>query len=333
MKIERIADNAINIYISGEDLASKNLDVKMLREGTHDFDKLIWDAIDHANIEFGHEFEDRQLNVVNKPDGNGGLVLMISHDIDDDYGDNFYYDDENEELMRTFDRILKNAANKKRNSSLDIPALEEDEAEEYEEETDADPESEEDPEDDGAEDAEEQEEEEECSAAEQQQKALTDMANIPPEAFRELFHRIRIQNRNQNLTQQHASGKKHPKSGQPAGNTFTPVKFMAGVKKNPLLANWDVLIFPELNDMLEFFSRNKSFKTISSSLYTYRGAYYLVLKPNSKNLKMLDRLEALVIDYNATYLPAEAFLPLLKERGTILMERGAISKLITQFEL
>ena len=75
MKIERIADNAINIYISSKDLASRNLDVSTLKEGTHDFDKLIWDAIDHANIEFGHEFEDRQLNVVNKPDGDGGLIL------------------------------------------------------------------------------------------------------------------------------------------------------------------------------------------------------------------------------------------------------------------
>ena len=62
MKIERIADNAINIYISSKDLASRNLEVSALKEGTHDLDKLIWDAIDHANIEFGHEFEDRQLN-------------------------------------------------------------------------------------------------------------------------------------------------------------------------------------------------------------------------------------------------------------------------------
>ena len=91
MKIERIADNAINIYISSKDLASRNLEVSALKEGTHDLDKLIWDAIDHANIEFGHEFEDRQLNVVNKPDGKGGLILMISHDIDEDYEDNFYY--------------------------------------------------------------------------------------------------------------------------------------------------------------------------------------------------------------------------------------------------
>ena len=131
MKIERIADNAINIYISGKDLASRNLDVSTLKEGTHDFDKLIWDAIDHANIEFGHEFEDRQLNVVNKPDGTGGLILMISHDVDEDYEDNFYYDEENEKILSKFDKILKNAAKNVRNENKNVePAADTEEQEE-----------------------------------------------------------------------------------------------------------------------------------------------------------------------------------------------------------
>ncbi|MFR1517217.1 MAG: adaptor protein MecA [Clostridia bacterium] len=328
MKIERIADNAINIYISSKDLASRNLDVSTLKEGTHDFDKLIWDAIDHANIEFGHEFEDRQLNVVNKPDGNGGLVLMISHDMEEDYEDNFYYDEENEEILNKFDKILKNAAKSVRNENQNQePAFSEDAEEDSAEE--------EEPEDSEYEgDEEEEEEEEENSAsAEQQGSSVFDMSNIPPEAFRNLFHKIRVQNRNQKVAQQHASGKKQEKPEQAAGNAASPIKFIQPARKNSVLSDWDVLIFPEFNDMLEFFSRNKSFKTIASSLYTYRGAYYLVLKPNSKNLNMLNRLESLVIDYNATYLPAESFLPLLKERGTILMEHGAISKLINYFEL
>ena len=160
-----------------------------------------------------------------------------------------------------------------------------------------------------------------------------DMSNIPPEAFRSLFHKIRIQNRNQKVAQQHASGKKQGKQNQASGSGASPIKFIQPARKHSILSDWDVLIFPEFNDMLEFFSRNKAFKTIASSLYTYRGAYYLVLKPNSKNLNMLNRLEALVIDYNATYLPAESFLPLLKERGTVLMEHGAISKLINHFGL
>ena len=331
MKIERIADNAINIYISSKDLASRNLDVSTLKEGTHDFDKLIWDAIDHANIEFGHEFEDRQLNVVNKPDGDGGLILMISHDIDEDYEDNFYYDEGNEEILNRFDRILKNAAKNVRNENKNIQepvsAAEEEETDSEEATEDAEYES-----DDEDEDEEEEEEEEaENTSAGQQTAPVFDMSNIPPEAIRNLFHKIRVQNRNQKVAQQqHASGKKQEKQDQ-TGNS--PIKFIQPARKQSMLSDWDVLIFPEFNDMLEFLSRNKSFKTIASSLYTYRRAYYLVLKPNSKNLNMLNRLESLVIDYNATYLPAESFLPLLKERGTILMEHGAISKLISHFEL
>ncbi|HBV52837.1 MAG: hypothetical protein DBX53_03740 [Clostridiales bacterium] len=342
MKIERIADNAINIYISSKDLASRNLEVSALKEGTHDLDKLIWDAIDHANIEFGHEFEDRQLNVVNKPDGKGGLILMISHDIDEDYEDNFYYDDENEELLNRFNKILRNAAKSVRSEnissqeSVSAGQEQEDDSEEEEEEDSADAdEYDEEEYDEEDEDEEEEDEEDHADSAspEQQESTTFDMANIPPEAFRSLFHKIRVQNRNQKVAQQHTSGKKQGKQNQASGSNASPIKFIQPARKHSILSDWDVLIFPEFNDMLEFFSRNKAFKTIASSLYTYRGAYYLVLKPNSKNLNMLNRLEALVIDYNATYLPAESFLPLLKERGTVLMEHGAISKLINHFGL
>ena len=341
MKIERIADNAINIYISSKDLASRNLEVSALKEGTHDLDKLIWDAIDHANIEFGHEFEDRQLNVVNKPDGKGGLILMISHDVDEDYEDNFYYDDESEELLNRFNKILRNAAKSVRSENISsqeaVSAGQEQEYDSEEDEEDSADADEYDEEEYDEEDEDEDEEDEEdhadSASSEQQETMAFDMSNIPPEAFRSLFHKIRIQNRNQKVAQQHASGKKQGKQNQASGSGASPIKFIQPARKHSILSDWDVLIFPEFNDMLEFFSRNKAFKTIASSLYTYRGAYYLVLKPNSKNLNMLNRLEALVIDYNATYLPAESFLRLLKERGTVLMEHGAISKLINHFGL
>lgn len=257
MKIERIADNAINIYISGKDLASRNLDVSTLKEGTHDFDKLIWDAIDHANIEFGHEFEDRQLNVVNKPDGTGGLILMISHDVDEDYEDNFYYDEENEKILSKFDKILKNAAKNVRNENKNVePAADTEEQEEDsgEGEDAEDAEYEAEDEEDG--------DEEESASAEQQEASIFDMSNIPPEAFRNLFHKILVQNRNQKVAQpQHAAGKKQEKQDQASGTAATPIKFIQPARKSSMLSDWDVLIFPEFNDMLEFFSRNKSFKT------------------------------------------------------------------------
>lgn len=332
MQIERIADNAINIYISNDDLSSRSLEASSLKQGTHAFNKLIWDAIDHANIEFGHEFEDRQLSIVNKSDGDGGIVLTISHDVDEDYQDELYYNDEDEELIRRFDRILREASkNRSKPESFNS-----DDEEQYEEEED-DAESEDDGDEDGDEDGEEDEEssddENENVSAERQSDSSLDMTNVPPEAYHDLFHKINIPNRNRKFTDQHTSGKKHDKPNQPSGKPVSPIQFVQENRKSTLLSDWDVLIFPELNDMLEFLSRNKSFKTISSSLYTYRGAYYLVLKPNARNLNMLNRLETLVIDYNATYLPAESFLPLLKERGILLMERGAISKLISNFEL
>lgn len=43
---------------------------------------------------------------------------MISHDVDEDYEDNFYYDDESEELLNRFNKILRNAAKSVRSENI-----------------------------------------------------------------------------------------------------------------------------------------------------------------------------------------------------------------------
>lgn len=320
MKIVRIAENAINVYVSKKDLASRNLAADTLHEGSHDFDKLVWDAIDHANIEFDHEFEDRQLNIVNKHDGNGGLVFTISHDKESDYGDEEYIEDPNSDINKKIDKIFITSLNNKNKIDASSGPDADDDFSEYDEYDD-----------------DEFEDDTVTSRSDIKDKNMRRMSavlDMSPEEFSELFRRIHVQSQDaQPPKQQAPAAKKADNTQQQQQRTLSPIKFSQPPRKNSAVSDWDVLIFPEMNDMLEFFARNKSFKSIASSLYTYRGAYYLVLKPNARNLNALNRLESLVIDYNATYLPAESFLPLLKERGTVIMETGAISKLINNFEL
>lgn len=336
MRIVRIADNAINIYISERDLAIRNLVADTLKEGSHDFDQLVWDAIDHANIEFGHEFEDCQLNIVNKYDGNGGLVLTISHDKDPGSEGKEYITDPNNDLNKKIDKIFISAAKRKNKNSIV--------SEEYKDDDEYD-----DYDDYGTDDIiVESFNNLKASMNDRNMQNMSSILDMSPEEFREFFRRIymqsqnqsqsQIQNQNQNQNQDSQPPKQQAQSANRPENQFgqktiSPIRFPHPPRRSSAVSDWDVLIFPEMNDMLEFFARNKSFKTIASSLYTYRGAYYLVLKPNRNNLSALNRLESLAIDYNATYLPAESFLPLLKERGTVIMEAGAISKLINNFGL
>lgn len=296
MRIERVSQNTVNVYISHSDLAARNLSFSALNEDSSDYTKLVWDAIDHANIEFGREFDDRQLKVVNKYDSDGCLILTISHNADDNDAEPLYYEEENP-VLEHFDKILNAAADSMRKELGMKPNKK------------------------------------------LQDKETVNIQN-PNEAdtkvFRNFFQKINREteaHKKPNINTEPKSENpeekftENPSHETKAQETQEPVE----ERKNPLLPDWDIIVFPVFTDMVEFFSKNQNFKRIASSLYGYRGAYYLLIKPNSKNIRSVEKLEALVVDYNATYLPAESFLPLLIERGQVLMETGAISKIIKYF--
>ena len=296
MRIERVSQNTVNVYISHNDLAARNLSFSVLDENSPEYTKLVWDAIDHANIEFGREFDDRQLKVVNKYDSEGCLILTISHNADENDPEPLYYEEENP-VLEHFDKILNAAADSMRKELGIKPNNKNSQSDE----------------------------------SSNQNSNETDAR-----AFRNFFqkinhetdpykkHKVNAEHKNdlpeERLGEQIPQEAKNPEAQAPAEE-----------RKNPLLPDWDIIVFPVFTDMVEFFAKNQNFKRIASSLYGYRGAYYLLIKPNSKNIRSVEKLEALVVDYNATYLPAESFLPLLIERGQVLMETGAISKIIKYF--
>ena len=324
MRIEKISKNTVNVYISHNDLAARHLSFASLKEDSADYTKLVWDAIDHANIEFGREIDDRQLRVVNRFDNDGCLVLTISHSIDEDAHEGALYDEENP-LLEHFDKILNaekikykiigNGSNLLFSDNLYdgvLPSIDD-----------------------------------VLNSNNKTRKTSQDTnaeQNPNGTAFRNIFQKINAET-DARKNFRYNTGKKSEPAQEENYDDIAENKSAEGIpesndnrehaeeRKNHLLPDWDIIVFPVFTDMVEFFSKNQNFKRIASSLYGYRGAYYLLLKPNSKNQHTVERLEALVVDYNATYLPAESFLPLLLERGKVIMESGAISKIIKHFTL
>lgn len=329
MKIERIAENALKIYISKKELTLRNLDADTLKEGTTEYSDLLFDAVNYANVEFGHEFEVKELHIANKPDNIGGIVFTIAHDVDEDYQDNMFYDEADSLIVRSLENIFKDAVKQNINNIENSNDLDANSCNHNCSDKNGC----------AGNDADEDEFNEDIDAEEDDDNGQDLKNHIPNDSkiyFQGIYDKIRMKSQMQTPSQLNSDANKGSEQRLPhdeANIQNTEPMPPAVPKIKTPLSLWDVLIFPNLNDLLEFFSRNKAFKLLSSSLYFYRGAYYLALKADGKNVRTLHRLEALAIDYNATYLPAESFLPLLKERGNLIMEKGAISKLIKYFEL
>lgn len=297
MRIERPSNNTIKIYLSRNYLQARDLNAQVLLENSDLFDHLIWDVVDHANIEFGHDFNENQLDIIHLFDENGGLEITITHSYEGNSNVRIPHDDSDNYMMEHFTKLLYSAADSIRKnahtgkSNRDVPTEQNKDIDSYANKIIG------------------------INAS----SSHTDEQTV--DAFKSMMNKGHVSNEN-------SFSEDAPKNTEVQA---APPNSSIPFNKNSLSLDWDVLVFPDFSDMIEFFIKNKNFKTIASSLYVYRGAYYLLVKPNKTNLNLLNKLEAMSLDYNASFLPAETFLPLLKERGNVVMENGAISKIIKHF--
>lgn len=293
MKIERISDNSIKVYVSRQYLQSRGLSTKIILENPEAFDHLIWDVVDHANIEFGQDFNENQLDIVHIFDDNGGIEITITHSYTEAGNERISHEDSDNFMMEHFGKLLFSAANSIRNKNR-RQSNEPDLSHEISKKADA------------------------------LANKIIGMGSPSDEEHSDhngLLKKGVIAN--ENAVSENIEKNANVQTVLPAPDIQ--------IKKRAPASNWDILIFPDFNDMVEFFMRNKNFRIIASSLYTYRGAYYLVLKPNKRNVGLLNKLEDMALDYNATFLPTDTFLPLIREKGNLIMESGAISKIIKYF--
>lgn len=89
-----------------------------------------------------------------------------------------------------------------------------------------------------------------------------------------------------------------------------------------------VVCFKNYNEMYDFFRANPSFGAIPSTLYTLEDCFYLLVRASKRVATLVSRMEVRLSDYDATLLPAEVFLPMLEEYGTVIFKKGAIKKIV-----
>ncbi len=89
-----------------------------------------------------------------------------------------------------------------------------------------------------------------------------------------------------------------------------------------------LVCFRDYNEMYRFFRTNPSFRVIPSALYMLEGAFYLWVHDSGRRGAMLSRLEVRLADYNTVLLPADVFMPMLQEYGTVVFKKAAIKKIM-----
>ena len=89
-----------------------------------------------------------------------------------------------------------------------------------------------------------------------------------------------------------------------------------------------MICFKEYNEMYDFMKANPSFATIPSTLYTLEDNFYLLVRASKRVATLIARLEVRLADSNATIVPAEVFLPMLEEYGSVMFKKGAIKKIV-----
>ena len=96
--------------------------------------------------------------------------------------------------------------------------------------------------------------------------------------------------------------------------------------------DYDIVLFPRLDDLISFALCSQSFSQLNTALYTFDQAYFLVIRVTKKALPLVNRLETKIADYNATYVPSDVFYPLLQEKGKKLISKNALSVLLETFK-
>jgi len=83
MKIERVGENRIRIFVSYEDLEERDIDLDAFSYNSPETQELFWDLMEQAEIELGFEAQESQLCIEAVSDVDQGFVITITK-LDDD---------------------------------------------------------------------------------------------------------------------------------------------------------------------------------------------------------------------------------------------------------
>lgn len=78
MKIERINDNKIRVFVSFDDLVDRDIDMENFNYNSPETQELFWDLMDQAEEELGFDSSDSQLIIEAMNDTDVGFVITIT---------------------------------------------------------------------------------------------------------------------------------------------------------------------------------------------------------------------------------------------------------------
>jgi adapter protein MecA 1/2 len=83
MRIERINDNKLRVFISFDDLEDRDIDLESFNYNTPETQELFWDLMEQAEVELGFDSMESQLCVEAVTDVDHGFIITITR-MDDD---------------------------------------------------------------------------------------------------------------------------------------------------------------------------------------------------------------------------------------------------------
>lgn len=83
MRIEKISENKIRIFVSFDDLEERDIDLSSFNYNSPETQELFWDLMEQAELELGFETHESQLCIEAVTDVEQGFVITITK-IDDD---------------------------------------------------------------------------------------------------------------------------------------------------------------------------------------------------------------------------------------------------------
>jgi len=95
MRIERIGENKIRIFVSYDDLEERDIDLDAFNYNSPETQELFWDLMEQAELELGFEAQESQLCIEAVSDVEHGFVITITR-----------VDEEND--FESFQKFIKN---------------------------------------------------------------------------------------------------------------------------------------------------------------------------------------------------------------------------------
>lgn len=83
MKIERVGENKIRIFVSYDDLEERDIDLDTFNYNAPETQELFWDLMEQAELELGFEAQESQLCIEAVSDVDHGFVITITR-VDDE---------------------------------------------------------------------------------------------------------------------------------------------------------------------------------------------------------------------------------------------------------